>query len=211
MDELRFRATASADRLAIGNLQARLYRGIASGSTEIPLNQTAAGRIELRWNGVQLAALVGDLIQQDLTAGASNGQVTATLPAGKLADLSAWQARGTAAIGNFAVRGMQVQRVRGEFRLQDQAIVVPTFDAALPHGGVAAAVRVNLASSPPIVAANFVARDLDFSDLGDQIPVELRPIGGRLTMSGSARARWPRIASTCAAPPSCSSYSFAAP
>lgn len=90
VDRVAFELAIDRERLAISRLFVQLYDGQIKGSAMLPLHQ-GAGRIALAWSEIDLGRLATDVARPPVRlSGRIDGNIDAEIPAGKLAQIAAW-------------------------------------------------------------------------------------------------------------------------
>lgn len=110
-------------------------RGLFVGSARLQLIPRGDLTIRATVTDVSIPWLAG-LTQQPLpvSTGRFSGQVTASVPVNKVANLAAWKAEGTARVNDFAALGFSLETATTDLKLADNKVVLSNLQAN-PGGG----------------------------------------------------------------------------
>jgi hypothetical protein len=157
-EAFQFRFDADGRRLALRDVTAQLYGGSATLSAEIPLDATTPGTGSLRWEQVDVGGLSQDLdlIQLPFAVDATaSGRLDASVPQGKLADLTAWTIKGSISAPSIQANSVPVGDLSGELSYGEQTLqyrLQGTFlDGVLEANGTWPFASAQMPDQPPEV------------------------------------------------------------
>lgn len=111
---LKFDWENNADRLALTNVRAGLYGGEVTGSATVPLRDTVAGKMDLRFKDVELGDLGKDVPALPVRVeGKANGTIDGTLPVVAAGREREATAKLDLQAPKLRVQGLPAERLRG--------------------------------------------------------------------------------------------------
>jgi hypothetical protein len=119
IDALAARFAWDGRRLALDDMRANLYDGMATGAASLPFDNGAPTSMALRWQDVDAGRLLRQLLRLPFPiAGRASGDFTMTAPPGQLSNWRAWTVRVAFASPEVRVRGMPIGELSGSASYQ---------------------------------------------------------------------------------------------
>lgn len=116
VDSLRFRWATEDDRLKLTDVKAGLYGGEVTGSADVPLGAKRDGKVDLRFDGVDVGALVRDIPAVPLRLeGKAAGTVKGTLTAAPAGGERSFDADVELSAPKLRVQNLPTEKLTGTF------------------------------------------------------------------------------------------------
>lgn len=186
VDRAEFAFATDGRQLRLENMSAALYGGGLTGSAVLPVNEGAAGALDVRWERLDLGEMAGAVVATaiilDNRFRGFHGHIRAEIPAGKLQDRTAWTASGAFELDEFQFYGWAGLRMTAELRLGEGLLSLRRLGARLHEREIAGSASVH------IIAPHGYAADLDLWNF-DLSPLPTLPLTEELSLPAHAAGR----------------------
>jgi translocation and assembly module TamB len=154
VDHLAIEFGAQKDRLTLNRFEADLYGGRIAGDAEIPLEGDNVGHVDFQWQAINLGQFITDVARLPVTLrGTLAGKLHIGMPAGKLADILAWDVGASFDTSPLVTQAQRLGELHGRLTYGGRQVDY-RLNGELLRGPVELAGRWQPTSSPKANAVN---------------------------------------------------------
>lgn len=119
IDRVALDFATEKEQVSVSRLLVELYEGQIQGSATLPLDDQVAGRVAIAWSQIDIGRLATDVARPPAPlTGRIDGNIEAKIPAGKLAQIAAWNVDASFDAPQLTAEAVTIGSLRGKLAYQ---------------------------------------------------------------------------------------------